>query len=409
MVERFVLDAVRERSPGCLDELVVHLPGVYPTEAIAAVERLGRRGDVDSVTLARLRRRGAADLTSLLPANPLPVPHPLDFDWRFSPSAVDRLVHECQSRLSGTRPVLLGAPSMFWALRRVESMPPLLLDANPSVIKALAGTGDELHDARLCDLRCDGLPDEQSAVVVVDPPWYREHERLFLWAAAQLCRSGGSVLVSVPAEGTRPGVKADRDEALAWAEHLGFEVEAMEPGALGYVSPPFERNALAAVGLGGMPNEWRHGDLVVLRMREHVETARPECAVDDRWPEVTIGSVGIRVRGRGTEGSEEGLDPRLRKLVPGDVLDTVSRRDPRRQSVAMWTSGNRVFAARSPDVLLEVARSLADGVDPHAPVAALVGRRLTAAEKRNIRSAAAQVSAVVDAERAELVAMGWAA
>ena len=402
-----MLEAVRERSPGCLDELVVHLPGVYPTEALAAVERLGRRADMDSVTLARLRRRGTADQTVLPPANPLPVPHPLDFDWRFSPSAVDRLVRECQSRSSGTRPVLLGAPSVFWALRSVENMSPLLLDANPSVIDALGGTGGELHDARLCDLRRDRLPDEASAVVVVDPPWYREHERLFLWAAAQLCQLGGSVLVSVPAEGTRPGVKADREEALAWAGQLGFDVEAMEPGALGYVSPPFERNALAAVGLGGMPNEWRHGDLVVLRMREHTQTARPDCAVDDRWPEVMIGSVRVRVRG--SEYSREVLDPRLRKLVPGDVLDTVSRRDPRRQNVAMWTTGNRVFAARSRDALLEVVRSLADGADPEARAAALAGRRLTTAEKRNIRSAARQVSAVVDAERAELVAMGWAA
>ena len=254
-------------------------------------------------------------------------------------------MRECQSCSSGSRPVLLGAPSVFWALRSVESMPPLLLDANPSVIEALGGTGGELHDARLCDLRRDGLPDEKSAVVVVDPPWYREHERLFLWAAAQLCQPGGSVLVSVPAEGTRPGVKVDREDALAWAGHLGFEVEAMEPGALGYVSPPFERNALAAVGLGGMPNEWRHGDLVVLRMREHTATARPECAADDRWPEVMIGSVRIRVNG--AECSEGVLDPRLRKVVPGDVLDTVSRRDPRRQGVAMWTSGNRVFGASS--------------------------------------------------------------
>jgi hypothetical protein len=408
-VEGFVRAAIREQAPDSFDELVLHLPGVYPTDALLAVDRLGQKGEVDAVTLARLRRRGAIGQAASSPSNPLPVPHPLDFDWRFSASAVERLVSECEARASGTRSVLLGAPSVFWALRERGVVPALLLDANPCVIGVLAGTGDDLHDARLCDLRCDLLPNEDSAVVVVDPPWYREHERLFLWAAARLCRAGGAVLVSMPAEGTRPGVRAEREATFRFARQLGFEVERMEPGALGYVSPPFERNSLAAVGLGGMPAEWRRGDLVVLRLREHTDAARPVCAVETRWPEVTIGAVRVRIRATGAETPQAALDPRLREVVPGDVLDTVSRRDPRREAVPMWTSGNRVFAARSPRALVELVRSLAGGCDAEASIAAVAGRRLTTTERRNIRCAVAQVSAVIDAERDELAAMGWAA
>jgi hypothetical protein len=409
LVESFVLDAIRDSSPDCLDELVCRLPGVYPSEALHAVERLGRRGILDTLSLARLRRRGRGTPGTLPCLNPLPVPHPLDFDWRFSRSGVDRLVRECLARSDRGRTILLGTPSVFWALRKVERVPALLLDANPEVIGVLGGIGDDAHNALLCDLRHDRLPVEQSAVVVVDPPWYRDHERLFLWAAAKLCRPNGTVLMSVPAEGTRPGVEADRDEALAWAAQLGLDVEAIEPGAIGYDSPPFERNALAAVGLDGMPYEWRHGDLVILRLREPKEMERPKLAgaVDADWPDVTIGSVRVKVRP--TNLGDALLDPRLCRLMPGDVLDTVSRRDPRRQNVAMWTSGNRVFASQSPRALLEVVRSLAEGDDPLATVAAMAGRRLTEPEWRNVRSAIAQVSAVVDTERAELVVMGWAA
>ncbi|MGH3718356.1 MAG: hypothetical protein ACRDRI_05830 [Pseudonocardiaceae bacterium] len=35
-------------------------------------------------------------------------------------------------------------------------------------------------------------------------------------------------------------------------------------------------------------------------------------------------------------------------LVHGDVLATVSRRDPARKRVGMWTSGNRVFTPANP-------------------------------------------------------------
>ena len=408
MVEGFVRIAARDRAPECFDELVTLLPGVYPTDVLAALERLGRRDEVDAITLARLRRRCLQCEPPAIGSNPLPVPHPLDFDWRFSPDAVDRLVHECRSRQDGARPLLLGAPSVFWALRSVEGVPALLLDANPSVINAVGGSGGP-GDARVCDLLSDELPPDRSAVLVVDPPWYREHERVFLWAAARLCQPGGCVLVSVPGEGTRPGVAADREDALAWAAQLGFDVETVEPGALGYLSPPFERNALAAVGLGGLPNVWRHGDLLVLRLGRHRQVPRPSFEVESRWPEVVIGSVRLRIRS--TEGGYSGgvIDPRLRGLLPGDVLDSVSRRDPRRERVVIWTTGNRVFGSRSPEALLEVVRSQAEGSDPQVRIERVLGRRLTPAERRNIRSSMAQVSAVADAERAELVAMGWAA
>jgi hypothetical protein len=35
-------------------------------------------------------------------------------------------------------------------------------------------------------------------------------------------------------------------------------------------------------------------------------------------------------------------------LVEGDVLTTVSRRDPVRKRIGMWTSGNRVFTPTNP-------------------------------------------------------------
>src|SRR5687768_12148534 len=98
MVEGFVRDAIRDWHPDCFDELVIRLPGVYPTDALSAVDRLAQREELDPVIVARLRRRSPIAQTSSAPTNQLPVPHPLDFDWRFTGSAVERLTRECLAR-----------------------------------------------------------------------------------------------------------------------------------------------------------------------------------------------------------------------------------------------------------------------------------------------------------------------
>jgi hypothetical protein len=61
----------------------------------------------------------------------------------------------------------------------------------------------------------------------------------------------------------------------------------------------------------------------------------------ESWREATFGPVRIKIRR--TEA------PNLTSLVPGDILDTVSRRDPIRSRIGLWTSGNRVFSLNEPE------------------------------------------------------------
>lgn len=72
-----------------------------------------------------------------------------------------------------------------------------LLDANPVMTDCLAKAAPEARILR-CDAHRDPLPDLGAALVIVDPPWYEEHTRAFLWAACQLCAIGGHLLVSLP-------------------------------------------------------------------------------------------------------------------------------------------------------------------------------------------------------------------
>jgi hypothetical protein len=91
-----------------------------------------------------------------------------------------------------------------------------------------------------------------------------------------------------------------------------------------------------------VPTDWRTGDLFELR-KINVADRRLDRQDFDRkaWREVSFGPVRIKIRPAG--GRED-----LASLVPDDVLDNVSRRDPVREQVGFWTSGNRVFALANP-------------------------------------------------------------
>ncbi len=403
-VDRWVTDAIRAGGGASLDDLVCRLPGVYPTDVRDAVDRLAARGELESSVAGQLRRRACAPRTGIVPAAHLPVPHPLDYDWRFSGAALERLVAECEQRSDGARVVVVGAPTVFWALRERERVPATLLDSNRAVVEAFTARRD--FEALLCDVGRDRLPEVAAPVVFLDPPWYGEYEQLFLWAASRLARDGATVLISLPAEGTRPGVSDENEAALRRARIWGLEVTWREPGALPYFSPPFEQNALMAAGLPGLPTEWRRGDLVMLTAREGLCGDRPTAVAASPWDEVAVGRVRIRVRGA-TGGQSCGDSPRLLQLVPGDVLDNVSRRDPRREQVTVWTSGNRVFGCESPSELRSILVVLAS--DPKEGNVEVTEQLTHGTRSSNINTTVEQLSALLTLEATELAAMGWAA
>jgi hypothetical protein len=405
-VNRWVSALAADDSVHSFDDLVSRLPGVYPTEARDALERLVAAGGLSVADVRRLRQRSHSVRGGLGSVRGLPVPHPLDYDWRFSASAAKHLAAQCE-RLSGGKPIaLLGAPTVLAALRGRGRVPAVLLDANPAIVEAFARAGR--YQALQCDFRQDALPRLVSSVVLLDPPWYGEHELLFLWAAAQLCAPGATALVSLPAEGTRPGVVDETARALRTARRWGLHVETHDRGALGYLSPPFERNALDAAGLTGLPDEWRRGDLVALRASgAPVRDPAPETTTT-RWPEVAIGPVRIRLRASGPTPFGR-IRPQLTQVVKGDVLDTVSRRDPRRGSVDVWTSGNRVFGCQSLGPLRCILQAVADGDPPDDVLMTALGRSPTGSERSNIRTAVDQICTLVSTEMEELAAMGWAA
>jgi hypothetical protein len=91
----------------------------------------------------------------------------------------------------------------------------------------------------------------------------------------------------------------------------------------------------------------------------------------------------------------------LVEAVPGDILDSVSRRDTRRAKADVWTSGNRIFACPSTASLELVTKAVANGIRPDTYVSSVLRRKLSQTEKREVLLAAEAITTITARELQE--------
>jgi hypothetical protein len=341
--------------------LLKMLPSVYPTELLAAVGRLSARAliPVEFAALihdqARTFRAEAGSKSSLLP-----LPHPLDFEWRFTPATSQKLINIAADLTAyGENILLFGTPGVALEALALPIDRRLSFQAedNPVTHRVIAlnrAVGSPLNVA-FCEA---GLMGDSADAVILDPPWYPDFIRPMMAAAAAACRIGGSILISIPPVGTRPGVDADREAIIRFAARLGLALTEHLPLALSYDTPFFETNALVAAGIYA-PHGWRRGDLLIFRRVRAASRTLPIVKGQRRdWVEVAIGRMRVFVKCDDiVPEAGEGLSA----LIDGDILPTVSRRDRRRRRAQIWTSGNRIFRTGNPKLILDAA--LLQGLD----------------------------------------------
>ena len=296
--------------------------------------------------------------------------------------------------------------SFFWVLRglfvELSALEPrhnlFLLDAD-RLIAARLSSGHPCQTVQICDVMRDPLPQCRGELVIADPPWYEGEICSFLWSASFLVNVGGNIIVTLPTLGTRPRVLTERDRILNWANHLGLKLRNLEESALAYISPPFEINALVASGLRNVPLNWRRGAFAIFEKTQPTSSPRPSPPPAERWKEEVIEDVRIRVRNaeRNAWGS-----PLLQPLVTGDILPSVSRRDPRRDLVDVWTSGNRVFQCAGGFVLTRILAAIAVGSSAQSAVLSALKCPLTNNETEQVSSAVRAVEELVLTESLEL-------
>lgn len=373
------------------------LPGVYPTEFLASLDRLAAAAVIGPAVPEEARRQMAIESTNFSEGRSLlPLPHPQDYEWRFTSDASRALLnYAAELTPSGGDVLLFGTPGLAAEALTLPIGRRLALLVEPNGVTDRLVALNQATGSPLSIAFCSGgLPRESADAVLLDPPWYLDFVRPMLSAAAHSCRAGGYVLISLPPDGARPTAERDRKAVIALGKRLGLVLVERKPLSIAYETPFFERNALRAAGLA-TPPQWRRGDLVVFQRLSATSLPSPNSQRSRLWTEVSVGRMRLFI---GKGGNVTVGEAALTSIVAGDVLPSVSRRDPRRSNANVWTSGNRVFRTGNPQLVLEAAISCSG-----EPVGSGIQPRLwgTLEEREAVERVAAELRDLAALEAAE--------
>jgi hypothetical protein len=351
--------AAELRDPGIgFMDLIQRLDGTSPFEIEQSLQELAPERVPRSATV----RPHACDPW----ADILPMPHPVNGGWRFTPASASDL-YELGSRdmRDSDHLLLFGCPTVALASRKKEvACGASVVDVDPGVIATIRHRLPRAS-AVCCDLR--DLDTEAFAgcrSVVLDPPWYLDDSLAFIATACRCLQLGGNLIVVVPPIGVRKSVQTERQTLLSTAESWGLEFVQLQKSRVQYVAPFFEQQALKAARLDFVPRTWRCGDLILFRKTRSVHVDfRPQLRRDD-WHVCDLNDSRVAIR----ETAADPLAGPLDQAVPGGVLPAVSRRDPRLRGVSIWTSGNRVYRSSCPSRIKAAIMGMSVGTAASPPM-----------------------------------------
>lgn len=289
-------------------------------------------------------------------------PHPLDFEWRNTTGSLDYLIKLVRKLSDADDSVLfLGFPTLFaTACLQNVSQKITLIEKNKPIVKGLQKLIPDKQRFRIKEadiFKVDPATIGKYRTVIMDPPWYSPHFYQFMWLAAQCVELGGTVGISLPPLNTRPDIPKERIDWFAFCLKQGLCLENLFSQKLHYAMPFFEFNAFRAAGIQDILPFWRKGDLALFRKVDSKLQSRP--VLDEslfEWVEKEIDSVRIRIKIDKAKVSAKKLQ--ISSLIKGDILPSISSRDPRREDANVWTSGNRIYKVNDSQKLLKLIEYL---------------------------------------------------
>jgi len=355
-------------GPRSFASLVGAAEGAYPADVQSVLEGL-RAEQIVSISESGLWTRAASVLgpveqqveylSELQCKDGLPEPHPLDFDWRFTTHTLTKLAKSLKLSKQ-TRVAVLGAPTLYRHLVDIGA-DATLFDRNPRLVQHLRSEG--YSSVTECDLLEFPKLEPGYQCALADPPWYVEHYEAFIDAARRLLVPSGRLLLSILPRLTRPSASQDRISILECAAYLGFDLIEAELGALRYLSPPFEIEALRTDGI--ILDDWRSGDLFsfVLGSRPPEQVKHRHPTNKETWHTHQLGGTTIKVKVQGGE-SNQAFRFQPASSSKNIRLRSVSRRSPARSRINLWTSRNIALKVSKTAVLEDALQKIGNGESP---------------------------------------------
>lgn len=283
----------------------------------------------------------------------LKTPHPLDFEWRNSKRSLNYLTDQMLELTAPNDSVLiLGMPTLFANIyERDVTQSITLVERNKPIIDGLKKFVSHKAKIQEADIfKIDPAKLGSYQCVLMDPPWYSEHFYQFIWLAARCLDIGGTLAISIPPINTRPDIDVERLDWFHYCQQQGLCLENLSANHLEYTMPFFEFNAFRAGGIQNILPFWRKGDFAVFKKIKDQYTERKHLVEKvSGWVERDLDGVRVRIK---PSPHDKGGSFLPESIVKGDILPTVSSRDPLRDQANIWTSGNRIFKVSNPTLFL---------------------------------------------------------
>ena len=295
------------------------------------------------------------------------LPHCLDYEWWFTHGGRERvaelLLHSNLLPVPESV-VFLGSPLFgAFASALLPESQIHILDKSGATLEAIK---EDVDSERVRLVRYDAeepLIQELIGIadmVFFDPPWYVDYYDLFLRRSIQLTfnRYATVAFVLFPLL-TRPASLQERKQVFEIAMSYGLSLVSMETQVAHYYTPQFEQESLAIKGIDA--KNWRRGDLAMFISDG---TCLPENIAlrveEGRWLELIVSKIKVKVRVK-DEDPDIYISPELLDFADGKVaLPTVSRRDPIRNEIDLWTSTQRGFKIKGWKAVWKIAEGIRD-------------------------------------------------
>ncbi len=308
--------------------------GIHPIDIKLSLIRLRRKKKI-SATLFRSIIKSAKDKGKVVleDDNLLPVPHLLDYDWRFSAEGIETMLSLINKNSKRNHSVIafIGTPSlfkMFFSKRETKNQY-ILIDKNADKhVHYITRYAQNFSFKKYDIMEMEPL-DIQADLVVMDPPWYLSYNKLFFQLANNIVNRNGTIICVLPPKYTRKNVDEEFQKLMQFIKDLGIERQHYYKNMVTYNTPPFERNTLKANGIYCMPRGWRTGDILIAKKIDKGTIDKASIVISERgWEEISIGMVRYKLK-TGFDIELKSFDLTIESVFKNDIYPSVKRRKTR--------------------------------------------------------------------------------
>lgn len=327
--------------------------GIHPIDIKLSLCRLYKKRKISTMVFKKIMR-SARDKGKVVLQNDnlLPVPHVLDYDWRFSTEGTEKLFSLINKNCKGANStiVFVGTPSLFKMYFSKKEMKNryILIDKNADKHVFYITQCAKNFSYVKCDIMEENQLDIQADLVIMDPPWYLNYNKVFLQFADDLVKVGGRIICVLPPKYTRRQIEEEFKELERFLNGFGIIRERYIKNAVSYNTPPFERNVLRENGIYCLPKGWRTGDVLIAKKMENRKAdCSPVVIPKNDWDEISIGIVRYKLR-TNHDLTVKSFDLLIENIYENDIYPSVKRsRTIGEKKINIWTSGNRVFYCKN--------------------------------------------------------------